>query len=102
MPAKKPRVPRIAITPTKRLRSLLEELAVLSNQSLSKVAVDLLDEVVPVIEAQLQAMRAIASRPEQAAERMQEYANKAINEIAQTSLEFTQSEGKRRRKNAAS
>lgn len=102
MPAKKPRVLRIAITPTKRLRSLLEELAALSNQSLSKVAVDLLDEVVPVIEAQLKAMRAIAARPDQAAELVQEYANKAINDIAQTSLDFSKSERKRRRKNAAS
>ncbi len=102
MPAKKPRVLRIAITPTARLRDLLQELSTLSNQSLSRVAADLLDEVVPVIQGQLQAMRAVASRPEQAAEAIQEYANKAINDVAQASLEFSKSEGTRRRKNAAS
>jgi chromosome condensin MukBEF complex kleisin-like MukF subunit len=102
MPAKKPRVSRIQITPTARLRDLLQELATLSNQSLSRVAAELLDEVVPVIQGQLDAMRAVASRPEQAAEAIQEYANKAINDVAQASMEFSRSEGKRRRKNAAS
>jgi hypothetical protein len=102
MPARKPRVQRIAITPTARLRSLLQELADLQNQSLSRVAAELLDEVVPVVQGQLDAMRAIASRPDQAAEAIQEFANRAINDVAQASLEFTKSEGQRRRKNAAS
>lgn len=102
MTAKKPRVLRIAITPTARLRSLLQELATLTNKSLSFVAADLLDEVVPVIQGQLDAMRAVASRPEQAAQVIEEYANKAINDIAQTSLEFGAKEKPRRRKNASS
>ena len=103
MPAKKPRVLRIAFTPTARLRALLQELADLQNCSLSSVAADLLDECVPVVQGQLVAMRAVATRPEQAAEYVQEYANRVINEVAQTSLDFQKSEGaKRRRKNAAS
>ena len=102
MPAKKPRVPRLQITLSASMRSLLAELAKLSNQSQSKVAAELLEEVEPVIRAQMAAMKAVASRPDQAAEAIQQYANKAINDVAQASLEFSKSEGTRRRKNAAS
>lgn len=102
MPARKPRVPRLQITLSASMRALLAELAELSNQSQSKVAAELLEEVEPVIRAQMEAMKAVASRPEQAAQAIEEYANRAINDIAQASLEFGKKETKRRRKNAAS
>ena len=91
------RVQRIAITPSPELRALLERLKALAGDSLSKCAAELLEEVRPVVEGQIEAMEAIARRPQQAAELIQEYANAKINEIAQTSLQFTRSESKRGR-----
>lgn len=101
MASRKTRVQRIAITPSPELRALLERLKALSGDSLSKCAAEILEEVRPVIEGQITAMESIASRPEQAVELMQEYANAKMHEIAQASLEFTKSENKRRGKDAA-
>jgi len=101
------RVPRISITPSGDLRALLEELASLSGQSLSSVAVELLDEIVPVMRGQLEAMKKIAAAPDKARELMQDYAARGTLEIAQTMIQFEEHldsrtvEGKRQKRRAA-
>lgn len=100
--ARQPQKPRIQFTPKPELRALLEKLSALSGQSMAQVASELLDEVVPVMQAQISAMEAIAGRPEQAAQVIQDYANRSVIEIAQASLEFGQSQRKKRgRKNGS-
>ena len=80
--------PRIAFVPSERVDLLLRELSELSGQSMSSLAAEMLDEVAPVIRGQLDALKALQATPEKAREYVQDYANRAVIEIAQTALEF--------------
>jgi len=80
--------PRIQFVPSARVESLLKELSELSGRSMASLAAEMLDEVSPVIQGQLEAMRAIAATPEKAKQYVQDYANRAVIEIAQTALSF--------------
>lgn len=79
---------RIQFVPTERVDLLLRELSALSGQSLASLASEMLDEVAPVIRHQLDALKALQSSPEKAREYVQDYANRAVIEIAQTALDF--------------
>lgn len=80
--------PRIAFVPTEQVDKLLRELSELSGQSMASLASELLDEAAPVIRGQLDIMKKIASRPDQVKQYLQDYANKAVIDIAQTALDF--------------
>lgn len=79
---------RIAFVPTEQVEMLLKELSELSGQSMASLASEMLHEVAPVIRGQLDAFRAIAATPEKAKQYVQDYANRAVIEIAQTALDF--------------
>lgn len=97
--ARQPQKARIQFTPKPELRALLEKLSEMNGLSLAATASELLDEIAPVIEGQIEAMKVIASRPEQAAELMSEFANRQMHTIAQANLEFGETQKKRGRKN---
>ena len=97
--ARQPQKPRIQFTPKPELRALLEKLSAMQGKSMAVVASELLDEVAPVIQGQIQAMEAIVGRPEKAQEAIQDYALKAVNDISQSAMDFGKPGKKRGRKN---
>lgn len=96
MPAT-PRRKRLLFTPSDGLLKLLEELAELSGSPTATVAGDLLEEALPVIRGQLDAMRAIRDRPGQMEAYLSAYANQSIHEIAQTVMELKPQHGNKGR-----
>ena len=90
----KTRTPRIAITPSAALRALLEELAEVSGQSLSFVASDMLEDVVPVMRQQLDAFKLINGKPELARKHLQALADSSHGQIDQAVMEFEKTDGR--------
>lgn len=82
------RVQRIAITPSVELRAFLMEISGVSGQSLSSVASEMLEDVVPVYRARLDAMKLIAATPDLARQHVKALADASTNAIAQVLIEF--------------
>lgn len=82
------RVQRIAITPSAELRALLTEIAQVSGKSLSFIASDMLEDVAPVMRAQLEAMKLVIATPERAREHILALANQQTHAIAQAAIDF--------------
>jgi len=80
--------PRISFVPTVQVQELLEELAVLSGQSKASLASEMLDEVVPVIRGQIEALKKVAGRPEEARKWVEDYAQQAVRDISQAVLDL--------------
>jgi hypothetical protein len=99
----KTRVRRIAITPSAELRALLEELSEVAGKSLSSVASEMLEEILPVMRMQLDAFREIQKTPDRAREHLLAMANNAHGDISQAVMEFEKvdartMEGKKKRR----
>ena len=92
--------PRVSFVPTAQVAELLNELSELSGQSKASIASEMLDEVAPVIRGQLEALRKVAAAPEQARQHVQDYAMRAVQEIAQTVLAFDEPNKPKRVKRA--
>lgn len=89
------RVQRVAFVPSPQVRALLEEVSALSGQSMGSLVSEMMDEVAPVVQGQLDALKALAANPQKAKQYVQDYATKAIHDIAQTSMDFAASEDAR-------
>lgn len=87
--------PRIAFVPSDAVHALMEQVSKLSGQSKASLISELMDEVAPVIQGQIDALTALAASPGKAKEYVQDYAMKAMHDIAQTSMDFSASEDAR-------
>jgi SET domain-containing protein len=101
------KLPRIAFVPSEQVHELLRELSTLSGQSLASLVSEMMDEIVPVFQGQISAIRQIAASPEKAREYVHDYATKAMADISQTVIEYAPThdprsvEGKKEKRRAA-
>ena len=99
--------PRIAFVPSDAVHALMEQVSKLSGQSKASIVSELMDEVAPVVQGQIDALMALAASPDKAKQYVQDYAMKAMHDIAQTTMDFAASEdartveGKKARRRAA-
>ena len=89
------KLPRICFVPSAHVRALLEQVSTLTGQSMASLASEMLDEVAPVVQGQIDALMALKATPDKARQYVQDYATKAIHDIAQTSMDFAASEDSR-------
>jgi hypothetical protein len=87
--------PRVAFVPSDAVHALLIKVSELSGQSKASVVSELMDEVAPVVQGQIDALLALKATPERAKQFVQDYAMRAMSEIAQTSIDFAASEDAR-------
>lgn len=80
--------PRIAFVPSDEVLRLVTHLAGASGQSLASIVSELMDDIAPVIQGQLDAFAAIAARPEKAREHIEALAAQSIAAIGQATMEF--------------
>lgn len=84
------RCPRIQISPSPDLSVVLKELAKLTKQPQSRVVVELLQEGLPALQMTVKALQNVKKRPHEVQALMAEYSNKAINELTQQQMNFSE------------
>lgn len=87
--------PRIAFVPSDAVHALMEQVSKLSGQSKASIVSELMDEIAPVVQGQIDALKSLAASPEKARQYVQDYAAKATADIAQISMDFAASEDAR-------
>jgi hypothetical protein len=80
--------PRISFVPSDEVHLLVASLSEASGKSRASIVSQLMTEIEPVIKGQLEAFQKIASRPHEARQLVQEYANQATAQIAQAMLDL--------------
>ena len=88
MAARPTKNPRIAFVPSDQVHALVRRLSEASGQSRASIVSELMDDIAPVIQGQLEAFERIAARPDQAREHVQAFANEATAMIAQAMLDL--------------
>jgi uncharacterized membrane protein YccC len=96
------RNPRIAFVPSDVLNELLKQLSETTGRTKAFHAGDLLNDLAPVIQMQVEAMRKINGRPEAARQHVMEMAMEARAMIDQAELELDKPRRQRKRKGATS
>jgi hypothetical protein len=96
MAYRKTRNPRIAFVPSDEVLGILKELRELSGHTLAWHVGDMLTDLVPLYRGQIDAMRKIANRPEEAREYIRDMANESIATILQTVMDLPPPKRKRR------
>lgn len=94
------RNPRIQFVPSDELSALLRELSQLSGHTMAWHVGDMCNDLVPIYRGQIDAMKKIANRPEEAREYVREKANEATATIAQVMLDLDKPKQPRKRKGA--
>jgi hypothetical protein len=84
----KTRNPRIAFVPSDEVLGILKELRQLSGHTMAWHVGDMLTDLVPIYRGQIDAMKKLANRPEEARQHIQDTANHSIIQIAQTMLDL--------------
>ena len=92
------KVPRIAFVPSPEVRALLEEISEASGRPVASIASEILDDVVPVLQEALAAMKAVAAQPERARELVNEFAVRAVQQVGQATLDFEAEQAKKRKR----
>ena len=82
--------PRIQITPSRAVAPLLVELSKLLKQPQSRLVSELLDEAVPALVATVEALRIVRKQPEAAKALMDNFATKAVRDVSQAQMDFTE------------
>lgn len=94
------RNPRISFAPSDELSGLLRELSELSGYTITWHVRDMLSDLIPVYRGQIDAMKKIANRPEEARQYVQALANQSTATIAQAMLALDKPKQPRKRKGA--
>jgi len=89
--------PRIAFVPSDAVHALVGELAETSGKSRASIVSELMDDIAPVIQGQLDAMRKIANRPEEAREHIRDLANESLATIAQVQMDLDTPQPRKRK-----
>lgn len=99
---KGPKRPRILLTPSPQVWTLLEELHKVTGKPKAGIVAELLHEIAPALQEHLEAQRAALETPEKARQIVQDYGWRSVQTIAQAQLDLPPVPKKRRsRKNAA-
>lgn len=98
---------RVLVTPSDEAWALIDEVHKLTGTPKAAIISEILDEVVPVFQTTIQALRIVKEQPREAQRLVQNFANEAIAMAAQASLDLDSAidartvKGKRsRRRNA--
>ncbi len=102
MTYRRTRNPRIAFVSSDDVAALLIELSELSGETKASLVGAMLEDLVPVYRGQIEAMRKIANRPQDAQEHIRDLANQASTTIAQAVLDLDKPKQPRKRKGALS
>ena len=98
MAARPTKNPRIAFVPSDVVHALVRRVSDMSGKSRASIVAEILDDVAPVLQGQLDAMEKIAGKPEEARALVAAYANEAIATIAQAQLDLDEPKQKPGRK----
>lgn len=88
MASRKTKNPRISFVPSDEVLRLVSDLAGVSGQSMASIVAELMNDLAPVLSQQLEAFRAIASRPEEARSHIEALAAQSVAQINQLAMEF--------------
>lgn len=97
---KEPKRPRILVTPSPVVWKLLDDLHKLTGKPKAGMVAELLHEIAPVMQEQLEAMRELAAAPDKARQLVDEYAWRSVHTIAQAQLDLPSVKKGRAKKNA--
>ena len=97
MPAKQQRV-QVTLSPV--VRALVEEVHKLTGTPRAALISEMLDDVAPVYQAQLEAHRKLAAAPDMARQIVSQTGWEAVHQIAQAQLDLPPAKKTRRRRNA--
>lgn len=79
---------RIQLTPSDEVMALIDEIHTLTGTPKAAILCEILDEVAPVFQSQLQALRMLQDRPREAQRIIQNFANEAVGKLAQANLDL--------------
>ena len=79
---------RVQVTLSDEVWALVEEVHALTGTPKSAVISEMLDQVAPVIQTQIGALRLLKEQPREAQRLVQNFANEAIAKVAQASLDL--------------
>lgn len=79
---------RLQLTLSDEAWALVEEVHGLTGAPKSAIVSELLDEILPVLGTQIQALRMLSSAPRQAQALMKDFADDALGKLAQAHLEM--------------
>lgn len=88
MNAKKPKRPRINITPSPEVWELVNTVHELTGEAKSAIVAGILDEIAPAFQITIQAMRLAKSAPREAQQLMANFSSKAVGDLMQQQLEL--------------
>jgi hypothetical protein len=79
---------RINITPSDEVWALINEVHALTGTPKAAIVCELLDEVAPVFQNTIQALRMVNEQPREAQRLIQNFANESIGKLAQHQLDL--------------
>jgi hypothetical protein len=83
--------PRIQFVPSDVVHALVRRLAAASGQSRASIVSELMDDIAPVIQGQLEALEKIAARPDEVRAHVEALTASSEAQIAQLRMEFARS-----------
>lgn len=79
---------RVLVTPSDEAWALIEEVHKLTGTPKAAIISEILDEVAPVFQNTINALRIVQEQPREAQRLIQNFANEAIGKVAQASLDL--------------
>lgn len=82
------RRPRLQITLSDPVWALVEEVHVLTGTPKAAIISEILDEVAPVFQTQIEALRVLQDSPQEAVRLIQRFSNENVSRLMQSSLDL--------------
>lgn len=79
---------RLLITPSDEVWALIDEVHKYTGTAKAAIVAEILDEIAPVFQTQIQALRVLQESPQEAQRLMQNFANESVGKLAQASLDL--------------
>jgi hypothetical protein len=79
---------RLVLTPSDEVWELVDEVHRLTGTPKSAIVSEILDEVAPVFQNTIQALRLVAEQPREAQRLVQNFANESVGRLAQSQLDL--------------
>jgi predicted DNA-binding protein len=96
------RNPRIAFVPSDAINELLKQFSATTGRTKASLVAELMDDLAPIIQMQVEAVRKIVARPEAVRQHITEMAMEAKAMIDQQVLNLPKPKRQRKRKGATS
>lgn len=84
----KKRARRLQVTPSPEVMALVDEVHELTGTARAAIVAEILDEVAPVFQNMIQALRVVQEQPREAQRLVQNMANEALAKVAQANLDL--------------